>query len=143
MSEWTIISYILYVEVGVTLFLCLPLPVTWRSSLARCVVSSRVLKSAQHALKVVFLVISALFVLAVKGAWELNARYHESKVYEQKDKLDQYLLRMFRHQRNVYVAGFALLLLLVLWSYYHVLTDLDTAKRRVAELEGNRKPHED
>ncbi|PAV61130.1 hypothetical protein WR25_02520 [Diploscapter pachys] len=115
--QWSIVAGILYFEIAITFILLLP----WiRPSLWSKFFKSRAANAiGSHGRVFFFSFAIVLFVLFADAIREVNKYSHvdlslESSVRHTADADAMIHMRLFRAQRNFYIAGFALLLLLVI-----------------------------
>jgi len=115
--HWTLIAGFLYAEIGVILLLLVPFISTrmWNK-----VFKSRFLKGLESQLIYYFYVLVAILILFFLDAIREMQKYSsEEQLQQQKgmshlDTQMQMHMRLFRAQRNFYIAGFALFLCLVI-----------------------------
>jgi len=115
--QWTVIATFLYAEIGMVLLLLLPFisPTKWQK-----VLKSRILQSLEKQSNIyfnVFIVVLVLFFLdAIRDVRRFTAEVdgikHDTHSHFESDL--QTHMKLFRAQRNFYIAGFALFLWLVL-----------------------------
>ncbi|KAL6738035.1 hypothetical protein Aduo_011629 [Ancylostoma duodenale] len=115
--QWSIIAFVLYVEIALTFILLLP----WiRPSLWSKLFKSRLITSlSAHAQIYSYAGAFVLFILFADAVREVNKYSHveitmESSVRHAADADAVIHMRLFRAQRNFYISGFALLLFLVI-----------------------------
>jgi len=116
--HWTLIAGFLYAEIGVILLLLVPFISTrmWNK-----VFKSRFLKGLENQLIYYFYVLVAILILFFLDAIREMQKYSTEELQQQKaggmshlDAQMQMHMRLFRAQRNFYIAGFALFLCLVI-----------------------------
>jgi len=115
--HWTLIAGFLYAEIGVILLLLVPFISTrmWNK-----VFKSRFLKGLENQLIYYFYVLVAILILFFLDAIREMQKYSSEEAMiktGQMSHLDaqmQMHMRLFRAQRNFYIAGFALFLCLVI-----------------------------
>jgi len=116
--HWTIIAGFLYAEIGTIMLLLLPFlsPQSWNK-----VFKSRFLKGLNNQLIYYFYVLVAILILFFLDAIREMRKYgdedHAHTHTASTSHLDvqmQMHMRLFRAQRNFYIAGFALFLCLVI-----------------------------
>ncbi|KAH7948279.1 hypothetical protein HPB52_020129 [Rhipicephalus sanguineus] len=103
--QWTIVAAFLYAEIAIVLLLMIPFisPRTWNK-----LFKSRFLKSLGAQADIYFTVMIVVLVLFF---FEAQSEYHH---HGNLDVEMQQSMKMFRAQRNFYIAGFALFLWLVI-----------------------------
>ncbi|KAL1472002.1 hypothetical protein MTO96_023311 [Rhipicephalus appendiculatus] len=117
--QWTIVAAFLYAEIAIVLLLMIPFisPRTWNK-----LFKSRFLKSLGAQADIYFTVMIVVLVLfffdSVREMRKYGAHREEAQSeYHHHGNLDvemQQSMKMFRAQRNFYIAGFALFLWLVI-----------------------------
>eukprot|EP00051_Salpingoeca_urceolata_P026407 m.477190 g.477190 ORF g.477190 m.477190 type:complete len:166 (+) comp20774_c0_seq1:2187-2684(+) len=118
---WQSIFYGLVAEVAAFVFLCLPLPTTWRIGFGRLLVKVPLAK---------WLAIFWSMFLVVHFAQELMEARRMNDRLQQKDInplgaiSNHDLERKFRAERNLYISGFSLLLLVILNRFLALLHKL-------------------
>ncbi|CAD6197171.1 unnamed protein product [Caenorhabditis auriculariae] len=111
--QWTIIAFVLYIEIGITFILLLPWirPTLW-SKLFKSHLFNLLARHA-HIYSVTFGFV--LFVLFADGVRETMKYSHlEERITRTAESDATHHMRLFRAQRNLYISGFALLLFLVI-----------------------------
>uniref|UniRef100_A0A6G1SKY8 Endoplasmic reticulum transmembrane protein n=1 Tax=Aceria tosichella TaxID=561515 RepID=A0A6G1SKY8_9ACAR len=124
--QWTLVAGFLYLEIIAVVLLLLPFlrPRTWQKFF-----KSRFLRSIENQANIyfmVFIVILVLFFLdsmreMTKYSGDLNTDHERARPV---DAELQHSMKLFRAQRNFYIAGFALFLLLVIRRLVTLLTAL-------------------
>jgi len=116
--HWTLIAGFLYAEIGVILLLLVPFISTrmWNK-----VFKSRFLKGLENQLIYYFYVLVAILILFFLDAIREMQKYSSEELQQKAaggmshlDAQMQMHMRLFRAQRNFYIAGFALFLCLVI-----------------------------
>ncbi|CAI4228342.1 unnamed protein product [Auanema sp. JU1783] len=114
--QWSIVAFVLYVEIAFTFILLLP----WiRPSLWSKLFKSRLVSSlGQHALIYSYAFTFVLFILFADSVREVHKySVHEDAIertVHTASSESNTLMKLFRAQRNFYISGFALLLFLVI-----------------------------
>ncbi|XP_030570233.1 B-cell receptor-associated protein 31 [Drosophila novamexicana] len=110
---WTLIATFLYAEIGVVLLLVLPLfsPYKWN----RFFKSKFLSMLAQQAHLYFFLIMGVLVLFLLEAIREMR-KYsnHENSGEVHLNVEMQHSMRLFRAQRNFYISGFAIFLVLVI-----------------------------
>jgi B-cell receptor-associated protein 31 len=121
--QWMLVTYFLYAEIAVFLFLVAPLPGRWKTALFGMIASSPVMDLLRRALIILTSFILLLFVDAVRKSRSKAAG--EAHV----QKMDR--LALCFAQRNTWISGMAIFLMLVLNAFYKLIKDnVETAKTR-------------
>merc|ERR1711892_1517172 len=115
--HWTLIAGFLYAEIGVILLLLVPFISTrmWHK-----VFKSRFLRGLESQLIYYFYVLVAILILFFLDSIREMQKYSSEEQHQQQvgmthlDTQMQMHMRLFRAQRNFYIAGFALFLFLVI-----------------------------
>jgi len=124
MIQWVFVFTILVVEICILLLLILPLPVIMKRAIMHLMTTVWDMKEPRRALYGCFFVVVVLFVDTMRSIWSVTHR-HEDEALPQTT-----LISLFRQQRNAYLTGFTLLLLLVLYRMQSLLHDLFTAEAK-------------
>eukprot|EP01102_Stenamoeba_stenopodia_P005729 TRINITY_DN16466_c0_g1_i1.p1 TRINITY_DN16466_c0_g1~~TRINITY_DN16466_c0_g1_i1.p1 ORF type:complete len:199 (+),score=51.25 TRINITY_DN16466_c0_g1_i1:83-679(+) len=129
--QWMVVFLILCSEMFLCLLFILPLPVSLRKLL--CKLSSIAQRpQIRTALIAVFLVIAFLFVDALRSQNHLREEAHLHR--DAAAQLTSVHNRLFRAQRNGYLTGFTLFLMLVLYRFQLNTLDLLAADEKLAAL---------
>lgn len=112
--QWTLIAGFLYAEIAVVLLLVLPIasPTRWQK-----LFKSRFLQAVAAQASWYFAFILFILVLFLCDAIREMRKYSSAEEAEKHAHLDsemQVNMRLFRAQRNFYISGFALFLILVI-----------------------------
>ncbi|EPY75674.1 b-cell receptor-associated protein 31-like protein [Camelus ferus] len=109
--QWTAVATFLYAEVFAVLLLCIPFisPKRWqkifKSRLVELVVSYG------NTFFVVLIVILVLLVIdAVREIWKYDGVTERVNLQNNPGAVEHFHMKLFRAQRNLYIAGFSLLL---------------------------------
>lgn len=131
--QWTIIATFLYAEVAIVLLLSLPVasPSKWNKFF-----KSKFLAYISGQASVYFLILIGVLVLCLLDAIREMQKYSsiESTEHQHLDAEMQGNMRLFRAQRNFYISGFALFLLVVIRRLVMMITQLATL---LAQSEAN------
>lgn len=111
---WTLIDVFLFIELSIVLLLTLPVasPTTW-SRFFKSQFLAMLAKQAQ----LYFCMIIGLLVLFLLEALREMRKFSSETQSEEQQHLDvemQHSMRLFRAQRNFYISGFAIFLVLVI-----------------------------
>lgn len=104
----------------------LTLPFEWmglagaRAALVRWISTSRILASLTKPLLYFSVLVGLSFLFTTRDMLKLQNEYHEARGGDLAQKL-QHESRMFRAQRNFYLTGFCMVLLLVIGRVYELL----------------------
>jgi len=113
--QWALIATFLYTEIAVVILLLIPLitPRTWQK-----IFRSRFLQSLQNQANLYFTVYIIMLVLFFVDSLREMRKYSVDRDHDQDhghlDAELQHSMKLFRAQRNFYIAGFALFLCLVI-----------------------------
>eukprot|EP00092_Neocalanus_flemingeri_P057289 GFUD01068050.1.p1 GENE.GFUD01068050.1~~GFUD01068050.1.p1 ORF type:complete len:228 (+),score=102.02 GFUD01068050.1:48-731(+) len=125
--HWTLIAGFLYAEIGLLLLLLVPFISTrmWKS-----VFKSRFLKGLESQMSYYFYVLVAILILffleSIREMQKYSSEEQQQKTADHPSHLDaqmQLNMRLFRAQRNFYIAGFALFLFLVIKKVVSLISD--------------------
>ncbi|XP_021239106.1 B-cell receptor-associated protein 31 isoform X1 [Numida meleagris] len=108
--QWTVVATFLYAEVFLVLLLCVPFvsPTRWQK-----IFKSRLVGLAVAYGNTAFVVLIVILVLLLLDAYRETRKYGASEraaLPTTPGALEHFHMRLFRAQRNLYLAGFALLL---------------------------------
>jgi hypothetical protein len=106
--QWQFVAAVLYVELGITLLLCLrPISSKWWSSLFKSSVAKKVASNGST----VFYVLASILGLFCVDAWREMQKYIEreeqakAEATVNPDTLNHILMWKFRSQRNLYIRS--------------------------------------
>jgi len=129
--QWQFVAAVLYVELGITLLLCLrPISSKWWSSLFKSSIAKKVSSNGST----VFYMLASILGLFCVDAWREMQKYIEreeqakAEATVNPDTLNHILMWKFRSQRNLYISGFSLFLWIVIQRLASLLKDKATAK---------------
>lgn len=120
---WTTVFVVLVLELVVTFILVIPVPRTIRNRIARCIAKLNIRrKIGQSSLFLMIVLIGALIesIMTVRALYQRDNHYYpatasmttsveQERIFHDMDKQ-----RIFRAERNMYLAGFTLTLLFVI-----------------------------
>jgi len=124
-SMWTLCAGILYTEMALISVLLVPMPKRFRRKLVLAVTGSSLAKKLHSTFVVIFFFIIFMFVQSAMEAHEAGLIHHDSNKDDVMTSLN-IRMRMFRAQRNFYVSGGSLFLLLVLNRFYGFIIEMGT-----------------
>lgn len=131
--QWTIIGSFLYAEIALVLLLTLPVasPSKWQRFF-----KSKFLAYISGQASMYFLVLIGVLVLCLLDAIREMQKYSniESSDHQHLDAEMQGNMRLFRAQRNFYISGFALFLLVVIRRLVQMISQIATL---LAQSEAN------
>lgn len=131
--QWTIIATFLYTEIAVVLLLTLPVasPSRWQKFF-----KSKFLAYIGSQAYIYFFVLVGVLVLCLLDAIREMQKYSdiEKGEHQHLDAEMQGNMRLFRAQRNFYISGFALFLLVVIRRLVQMISQLATL---LAQSEAN------
>ncbi|XP_013170200.1 PREDICTED: B-cell receptor-associated protein 31 [Papilio xuthus] len=123
--QWTIIASFLYAEIAFVLLLTLPIasPSKWQRFF-----KSKFLAYISGQASIYFLILIGVLVLCLLDAIREMQKYSnmESSDHQHLDAEMQGNMRLFRAQRNFYISGFALFLLIVIRRLIQLISELAT-----------------
>ena len=131
--QWTIIASFLYAEIAIVLLLTLPIasPSRWQKFF-----KSKFLAYISGQASIYFLILIGVLVLCLLDAIREMQKYSsiEATEHQHLDAEMQGNMRLFRAQRNFYISGFALFLLVVIRRLVQMISELATL---LAQAEAN------
>lgn len=123
--QWTIIASFLYAEIAFVLLLTLPLasPSRWQKFF-----KSKFLAYISGQASIYFAILIGVLVLCLLDAIREMQKYStiEASDHQHLDAEMQGNMRLFRAQRNFYISGFALFLLVVIRRLVTLISELAT-----------------
>lgn len=132
---WTLIDAFLFTEIIVVLLLVLPVasPTRWN----RFFKSKFLAMLAQQAQLYIFMLIGVLVLFLLEAVREM-AKYSKEELSEdaQLDLKMQHSMRLFRAQRNFYISGFAIFLVLII---KRLVTLISQQAQLIAQSEASMK----
>lgn len=132
---WTLIDAFLFTEIIVVLLLVLPVasPTRWN----RFFKSKFLAMLAQQAQLYIFMLIGVLVLFLLEAIREM-AKYSKEELSEdaQLDLKMQHSMRLFRAQRNFYISGFAIFLVLII---KRLVTLISQQAQLIAQSEASMK----
>lgn len=121
--QWTIIAAFLYTEIAFVLLLTLPIasPSRWQKFF-----KSKFLAYISNQASIYFLILIGVLVLCLLDAIREMQKYSnmEPEQHQHLDAEMQGNMRLFRAQRNFYISGFALFLLIVIRRLVQMISQL-------------------
>lgn len=122
----SVIYGVLCVEVGALLIMIAPMPTVIRGAVVRWIGTSSIIAAIQRPVMYFAVVVLAMWAATIRDLYRYSEQYNEVKVanVELANKL-QVEVGYFRSQRNFYLSGFSLLLLLVIYRIYGQLKELN------------------
>ncbi|XP_036285906.1 B-cell receptor-associated protein 31 isoform X1 [Pipistrellus kuhlii] len=109
--QWTAVATFLYAEVFAVLLLCIPFisPKRWQK-----IFKSRLVELVVTYSNTFFVVLIAILVLlvidAVREIWKYDDVTEKVNLQNNPGAVEHFHMKLFRAQRNLYIAGFSLLL---------------------------------
>ncbi|KAM8753279.1 B-cell receptor-associated protein 31 [Rhynchonycteris naso] len=109
--QWTVVAAFLYAEVFAVLLLCIPLisPKRWQK-----IFKSRLVELVVAYSNTFFVVLIVILVLLVVDAkreiWKYDDVTEKVNLQNNPGAVEHFHMKLFRAQRNLYIAGFSLLL---------------------------------
>jgi len=132
--QWTLVATFLYAELAVVVLLLLPFisARTWQKFF-----KSRFLKSLENQANLYFTVFIIILALLFVDSIREMSKYSSSKEHDSHGHMDaelQLSMKLFRAQRNFYIAGFALFLCLVIRRLVILISIQATSAAQVEAL---------
>lgn len=123
MTLWTVCAGVLYTEMALISVLLVPMPRSFRRKLVMRVTGSNLAKKLHSAFLVIFFFIVSMFLQSTRESSEAGTVYSESNRDDVLASLN-IRMRMFRAQRNFFLSGGSLFLLLVLNRFYSFIVEM-------------------
>ncbi|KAI5844428.1 B-cell receptor-associated protein 31-like-containing protein [Morchella snyderi] len=137
---YTLVFFLLLVEMGIFMLLILPLPFTWRRMIFTFISENAFVAKLQYGMKITFVFILILFIDSVNRVYSVT---NELSRNTDRNGGQQTVLghermevqaRKFYSQRNMYLCGFTLFLSLILNRTYVLILDVLKLEQTVTEL---------
>jgi len=119
-----VVFALLVTELAIIGMLCVPVPGGLLRPVVRWVSTSSLLASLSKPLIYFGTLVGLSFLFTTREMLKLQEEYHEAKAGDLAQKL-QHESRMFRAQRNFYLTGFCLVLLIVIGRIYKLLKQVN------------------
>ena len=119
-----VVFALLVTELAIIGMLCVPVPGGLLRPVVRWVSTSSLLASLAKPLIYFGTLVGLSFLFTTREMLKLQEEYHEAKAGDLAQKL-QHESRMFRAQRNFYLTGFCLVLLIVIGRIYKLLKQVN------------------
>eukprot|EP00063_Salmo_salar_P088343 XP_014063178.1 PREDICTED: B-cell receptor-associated protein 29-like [Salmo salar] len=139
---WTAVAFFLYVEIGVLLILCLPfISITRMQSIFQLRIwnkMSRIWTKFFLNIKLSYIMITILIGLLIdslREMWKYSGAKNNKDAILQPNMFNHLHMKLFRAQRNLFIAGFSLFLWLVLRRVITLINQLATASSTTASLQ--------
>jgi len=135
---YSLVFFLLVLEMSIFLLLVFPLPFTWRKKTFEFISNSPLIAKLQYGMKITFIFILILFVDSVNRVYRVQRELSEhanAGPYGQAggDRME-FQARKFYSQRNMYLCGFTLFLSLILNRTYTFILDILRLESTVREL---------
>ncbi|XP_006877245.1 PREDICTED: B-cell receptor-associated protein 31 [Chrysochloris asiatica] len=109
--QWTVVATFLYAEVFAVLLLCIPFisPKRWQKIFKSHLVEL-VVTYGNTFFGVLIIILVLLLVDAVREIWKYDDVTEKVNLQNNPGAMEHFHMKLFRAQRNLYIAGFSLLL---------------------------------
>lgn len=140
--HYTLVFMLLVAEIAVFLLLAIPLPLQARRKIFNFLSENPIVAKIQYGLKITFIFILILFVDSVNRVYrvllELSAaeKVSNSAAALLASERQEVQARKFYNQRNMYLCGFTLLLLIILNRTYTLILDVLHLEEKIEKYEG-------
>jgi len=130
---WTSVAFVLYAEVALFLFICLPFPVSLKKKFLDFLNHSPYTQTLRGAGQIIFALIALLFADSLRDT--MTAQHHHGAVDKNSFTFTHFEqnMKMFRAQRNLYISGGALLLLIVMNRFFAMIREIDALHQAKAQ----------
>ncbi|EPE10092.1 hypothetical protein F503_05187 [Ophiostoma piceae UAMH 11346] len=141
--HYTLVFMLLVAEIAVFLLLAIPLPLQARRKIFNFLSENPFVAKIQYGLKITFIFILILFVDSVNRVYrvllELSAaeKVSNSAAALLASERQEVQARKFYNQRNMYLCGFTLLLLIILNRTYTLILDVLHLEEKIEKYEGS------
>ncbi|KAH9512537.1 b-cell receptor-associated protein [Bulinus truncatus] len=135
--QWTFVATVLYVEILIIALLMLPFisPKTWQK-VFRSRIAALFSTYSFIYFKIFIAVLVMLFMESIRETWKYSAPIETDQMKKYPEAENLLHMKLFRAQRNMYIAGFALFLWLVLRRLVNLIA---TEATLMAESEASMK----
>lgn len=120
-----VVFALLVTELAIIGLLCVPVPGGLLRPVVRWVSTSSMLASLAKPLIWFGTLVGLSFLFTTREMLKLQEEYHDAKEYHDLGQKLQHESRMFRAQRNFYLTGFCLVLLVVIGRVYTLLKQVN------------------
>jgi len=120
-----VVFALLVTELAIIGMLCVPVPGGLLRPVVRWVSTSSMLASLAKPLIWFGTLVGLSFLFTTREMLKLQEEYHDAKEYHDLGQKLQHESRMFRAQRNFYLTGFCLVLLVVIGRVYTLLKQVN------------------
>ena len=120
-----VVFALLVTELAIIGMLCVPVPGGLLRPVVRWVSTSSMLASLAKPLMWFGTLVGLSFLFTTREMLKLQEEYHDAKEYHDLGQKLQHESRMFRAQRNFYLTGFCLVLLVVIGRVYTLLKQVN------------------
>jgi len=137
---YTLVFFILVLEMGAFMFLIVPLPFTWRRAIFTFVSENRFVAKLLYGMKIASAFILLLFidsvnrVISVTNELSRNTGRDGQQATVLGHERMEVQARKFYSQRNMYLCGFTIFLSLILNRTYALILDILKLEQTVREL---------
>ncbi|XP_059165505.1 B-cell receptor-associated protein 31-like isoform X1 [Physella acuta] len=138
--QWTFVATVLYVEIFLIIVLLLPFisPKTWQK-LFRCRLATMLSSYSAIYFYIFIAILVLLFAESVREAWKYSKPLEHDDLRQFPEAENAYNMKLFRAQRNMYIAGMALFLWFIL---KRLITLIATEATLMAQCEASMKQAE-
>jgi len=123
--HWTIVAFFLYMEIAISFLLTLPFISNKRwSSIFKSSLFKKFVLYASTFFNIMVVILLVLFVDAIREVRKYSQpEFAVVNLMNNLNTKDHVMMNMFRAQRNLYISGFALFLLLILRRLISLVND--------------------
>jgi len=132
--QWQFVAIVLYIEIGITLLLCLSfISSKWWSALFKSGLAKAVASNGSTIFYILASILGLFFVDAVRDVKKYDETVEDTRTHTHDlAAINQALMYKFRAQRNLYISGFALFLWIVIKRLAGLLSDKARTKAEAA-----------
>jgi len=132
--QWQFVAVVLYVEIGITLLLCLRfISSKWWSAFFKSGIAQSIASNGSTLFYILTSILGMFFIDAFRDVrkYDLSDKEVRSASHDLA-ALNQHLMYKFRAQRNLYISGFALFLWIVIQRLTTLISDKARTKAEAA-----------
>eukprot|EP01112_Ceratiomyxa_fruticulosa_P010321 TRINITY_DN2724_c0_g1_i1.p1 TRINITY_DN2724_c0_g1~~TRINITY_DN2724_c0_g1_i1.p1 ORF type:complete len:214 (+),score=48.41 TRINITY_DN2724_c0_g1_i1:140-781(+) len=128
MIQWTIVFGFLIVEIVYCTLLVLPFPLSFRKMLVGLLNKIWNNQTLRIVFTIMFVIISLLFADSLRSAVQAQDRLINAEAHI--TTLESTYKILFRHQRNSYISGFSAFLLLMLFRFKEMFSEIHSIETK-------------
>jgi len=128
MIQWTLVFGFLIAEIFYCTLLVLPFPLSFRKALVGVLNKIWNHQTLKIVFTIIFVIISLLFIDSLRSAVQAQDRLDHAEGHLA--TLESTYKILFRHQRNSYISGFSAFLLLMLFRFKEMFSEIHSIEQK-------------